>query len=205
MPVSVDDVSRETRARLTIIVDQVQKWQKHINLVAPSTVPAIWHRHVLDSLQLDALAPSAVRWLDVGSGGGFPGLVIAALLAERVGGHVTLVESNQKKCSFLRETARLASLPVEVHAQRIDQIMPELSARRWDVVSARALASLDHLLEMTFPLIAAGATGIFPKGRDVDEEINLAQRTWNFSHDLIQSITEPGARIVRVQSLARRA
>jgi 16S rRNA (guanine527-N7)-methyltransferase len=202
--VPLENVSRETQERLAIIVAQVQKWQKHINLIAPSTVPSIWQRHVVDSFQLLALAPSAKRWLDLGSGGGFPGLVVAAALAEHGEGQITLVESNQKKCAFLRETARLAALPVTVLAQRIDQATPELAKSMWDIVSARALAPLDQLLQMTSPFIAAGAVGLFPKGRDVDEEIKLAQGTWNFSYDLIHSITEPTARIVRVTAINHR-
>jgi 16S rRNA (guanine527-N7)-methyltransferase len=202
--VSLDNVSRETQERLAVIVAQVEKWQKHINLIAPSTLPVIWQRHVADSLQLIALASSARRWLDLGSGGGFPGLVVAAVLAEHHGSQITLVESNQKKCSFLRETARLAGLPVTVLALRIDQATPELAKFSWDVVSARALASFDQLLHMASPFIGAGAVGLFPKGRDVDDEVKLAQGTWNFSHDLIQSITEPMARIVRVTAMSHR-
>jgi 16S rRNA (guanine527-N7)-methyltransferase len=200
----MSNVSRETQARLDLVVSQVQKWQPHINLISPASLPEIWKRHVDDSLQLMTLAQNARFWLDLGSGGGFPGLVVAAVLADYEGARVTLVESNQKKCAFLRETARIAGLPVEIFALRIDAAAVVLQERRWDVVSARALAPLTLLLEMTSEYIAAGAIGLFPKGRDVDDEILVAERTWNFSSDLIQSMTEPAARIVKVRSVQKR-
>jgi 16S rRNA (guanine527-N7)-methyltransferase len=197
------DVSRETRGRLDLIVAQLRKWQPRINLVAPSTMGEIETRHVADSLQLVPLAPGARRWVDLGSGGGFPGLVVAAVLAETSGAEVVLIESNAKKCAFLRETARVAELPVTVICERIEGAVPRLPGR-FDVVSARALAPLTALLAHAEPLIAAGATGLFPKGQDVDDEIRVALQAWNFSPDLIQSFTESGARIVKVTSVARR-
>jgi 16S rRNA (guanine527-N7)-methyltransferase len=196
-------VSRETNVRLDAIVAQLRKWQSRINLVAPSTVAEIETRHVTDSLQLVALAPEARRWVDLGSGGGFPGLVVAAVLAEKPGSEVILIESNAKKCAFLRETARIAGLPVKVACDRIEAAVPALSGS-WDVVSARALASLSELLAYAEPLIGAGALGLFPKGQDVDDELRVALQAWNFSHDLIQSVTESGARIVRVTAVSRR-
>jgi 16S rRNA (guanine527-N7)-methyltransferase len=197
------NVSRETRRRLDAIVGQLRKWQPRINLVAPSTMSEIEARHIADSLQLPALAPQARRWVDLGSGGGFPGLVAAAVLADTPAADVILIESNAKKCAFLRETARVAGLPVTVVCERIEAAVPRLSGP-FDVVSARALAPLPALLAYAEPLIAAGATGLFPKGQDVDDEVRAALRAWNFDHDLIQSSTEDGARIVRVTTAARR-
>jgi 16S rRNA (guanine527-N7)-methyltransferase len=196
-------VSRETRGRLDAIVSQLRKWQPRINLVAQSTMDDIQARHIEDSLQLVGMAPGTRMWLDLGSGGGFPGLVVAAALAADPSAHVTLIESNAKKCAFLRETARVAGLPVSVICERIETAIPRLP-QRFDVVSARALASLSELLAYAEPLVADGAIGLFPKGRDVDDEIAVALRAWNFDHDLIQSSTEDGARIVRVNSIARR-
>ncbi|MGL4240472.1 MAG: 16S rRNA (guanine(527)-N(7))-methyltransferase RsmG [Beijerinckiaceae bacterium] len=201
---TLPDVSRETRARLDVIVAQLRKWQPRINLVAPSTMAAIEDRHVADSLQLIELAPDARSWIDLGSGGGFPGLVVGAVLAGRQDGRVWLLESNAKKCAFLRETARLAELPVEVICDRIEHRLPGLGAR-FDVVSARALAPLDKLLDLAEPVLATGAIGLFPKGEDVDDEINAALRAWHMEHDLIQSLTERKARIVRVRSAVRRS
>jgi 16S rRNA (guanine527-N7)-methyltransferase len=196
-------VSRETRARLDVIAQQLVKWQPHINLVSPSTMNALEARHIADSLQLFALAPEARRWIDLGSGGGFPGLVVAAVMAETPDASMLLVESNAKKCAFLRETARMAKLPVSVAAGRIEDVVPRLDSR-FDVVSARALAPLGMLLAYAEPLLRAGSIGLFPKGQDVDDEIAMAERTWILKCDLIQSQTEEKARIVRVRSAVRR-
>ena len=201
------DVSRETFERLEIIVAQLEKWQPRINLVASSTMNQIWQRHILDSLQLIRFFPELiekpdVNWIDLGSGGGFPGLVVAACLTWRPGSKMTMVESNAKKCAFLRETSRIAGLPVQVVNQRIEDAVPELT-EHYDVVSARALASLQELLSMASPLLAKGTVGIFPKGQDVDDEIKSASISWNIGYDLIDSQTEPGAKIVVVKFASR--
>jgi 16S rRNA (guanine527-N7)-methyltransferase len=199
---TVPSVSRETRQRLDVILAQLQKWQPRINLVSPATMDNAEHRHIADSLQLCPLAPDAANWLDLGSGGGFPGLVVAAVLADR-GGSVTLVESNAKKCAYLRETARLAALPVRVVCARIEDF-GRAESLPYDVVSARALAPLDKLLGLAEPFLARGAVGLLPKGQDVDDEIAAALRTWNFRYDLIQSHTEARARIIKIHSVTRR-
>jgi 16S rRNA (guanine527-N7)-methyltransferase len=197
-------VSRETRRRLDVILSQLCKWQPHINLVANSTMKDAERRHVADSLQLlDACPTTAHRWLDLGSGGGFPGLVVASCLAERADSEVVLVESNAKKCAFLQETARVADLPVTVRRGRIEEVVPTLDVP-FDVVSARALAPLVDLLAYAEPILARGAIGLFPKGEDVDGEIATAVRAWQIDHDLIQSVTERRAQIVRVRSASRR-
>jgi 16S rRNA (guanine527-N7)-methyltransferase len=196
-------VSRETFDRLKIIVAQLQKWQIRINLVSPHTMGVVWHRHIRDSLQLYAISPDAQRWLDIGSGGGFPGLVLAALLAEKPNGHMTLIESNAKKCAFLRETARLAKLPVVVINKRIETALPEL-ADTYDAMTARALASLTDLLEFSKPLLDKNTLCLFPKGQDVDDEIAHATKSWNFAYDLIDSETDDAAKIMIVKSATRR-
>jgi 16S rRNA (guanine527-N7)-methyltransferase len=197
------NVSRETFLKLEIIVSQLVKWQARINLVSPSTMSAVWQRHIADSLQLVALAPNALRWIDLGSGGGFPGLVVAAAFAEKPGFRMSLVESNGKKCAFLRETARLAGLPVDVLQGRIEDVVATLP-ERFDIVSARALAPLDALLQLAAPLLANGATGLFPKGQDVDDELRTATISWNLDADLIHSQTEAAAAIVMVRSASRK-
>ncbi len=196
-------VSRETFQRLDIIVQQLLKWQPRINLVAPSTLPEVWQRHIADSLQLVPLAGDVQRWIDLGSGGGFPGLVVAAVLADRPGFRMVLVESVGKKCAFLRETARIAGLPVDVVQGRIESVVAGLPGQ-FDIVSARALASLDALLGLSEPLLTAGARGLFPKGQDVDDELLVATKSWNLSADLIHSQTEAGAAIVVVTSASRK-
>jgi 16S rRNA (guanine527-N7)-methyltransferase len=198
-----DSVSRETFPQLEIIVSQLIKWQARINLVSPGTMSSIWKRHIADSLQLVALAPNALTWIDLGSGGGFPGLVVAAALADKPGFRMSLVESNGKKCAFLRETARLAGLPVNVLQGRIEDIISKLPDQ-FDIVSARALAPLSILLELAEPLLGKGAIGLFPKGQDVDDELRTATISWNLDADLIHSQTEVGAAIVMVRSASRK-
>lgn len=197
------EVSRETFARLEAIVDLLRRWQGTINLVAPATLPAIWQRHVADSLQLLALAPAAAsRWVDLGSGGGFPGLVVAAVLAERPGAVVHLVESDTRKAAFLRESARVAGLPVEVHAERIEKVAEKL-APGTHVVSARALAPLAKLLDLASPFLAAGAPALFPKGKDAERELTEARKGWTLDLNLAPSRTDPDARIVVVTRAQR--
>lgn len=189
-------VSRETWERLDQFVALLLKWQNTTNLVAPSTLPNIWTRHVADSLQLLPLAPMARRWIDLGAGAGFPGLVIACALVE--GGQVHLVESNQKKAGFLREVARALSLPAIVHSRRIEDFVSG-SAETFDVVTARALAPLDQLIGYAIPLLKKGAVGVFPKGQDVEAELTRASKSWTIETELAPSLTDPRGRVVIVR------
>jgi 16S rRNA (guanine527-N7)-methyltransferase len=195
-------VSRETESRLSLFVDLLTTWQKTTNLVAPSTLPEIWTRHVADSLQLAALAPGAKLWIDLGSGGGFPGIPVACLLADVPGARMHLVESNGKKAAFLREAARQLALPVTVHAERIEDFAPGFEGYA-DVVSARALAPLEILLPTAYPLLKAGTKLIFPKGQDVEAELTEASRYWTIGCEKVPSKTG-GGQIVIVHSLAEK-
>lgn len=193
------NVSHETFARLEIIAELLAKWQKTINLVAPASLPRLWTRHVADSLQLINHVPQNIRrWADLGSGGGFPGLVVAAALAERAGADVHLVESDSRKAVFLREAARLARLPVTVHSARIEAVAKDL-APGTEVVSARALAPLSKLLEYAAPFLAAGALGLFPKGRDAAHELTEACKGWTLALDEVPSLSDPEGRILIVR------
>src|SRR5437870_1057763 len=149
-------VSRETAARLDQFVDVLLRWQQRTNLIAASTIPALWTRHIADSLQLLDLAPNARTWVDLGSGAGFPGLVLACALAESPGAEVHLVESNAKKAAFLREASRLIGAPALVHAVRIEDFVQTFAAAP-DTVTARALAPLKALFGLAYPLLAKGA------------------------------------------------
>ncbi|WP_029351767.1 16S rRNA (guanine(527)-N(7))-methyltransferase RsmG [Bosea sp. 117] len=191
-------VSRETEDRLVAIVALLEKWQRTINLVAPATLPTIWTRHIADSLQLVPLAGDAVRWVDLGSGGGFPGLVVAAALAERPDADITLIESDTRKAAFLREAARIAELPATVLPARIEQAAPKIAAGV-EIVSARALAPLPKLLVLAHPLLAQGARGLFLKGQDVDNELTEASKSWRFKASVIPSRTDKGGRILIVE------
>ncbi|MCZ8184942.1 MAG: 16S rRNA (guanine(527)-N(7))-methyltransferase RsmG [Beijerinckiaceae bacterium] len=189
-------VSRETRERLDAYVTLLREWQTRINLVSPATLDQIWDRHIADSLQLHALKPEALRWADMGSGGGLPGIVIACALAGRSGAQVHLIESNHKKAAFLRAVAVALDLPASIHAMRIEDAVPLLPAV--DVVTARALAPLRDLIGYGNLLLKKGATGLFPKGRDYQSELTDALQSWQFSYQLHDSITEPASRIIEV-------
>ena len=198
-----DLVSRETWDRLESFVQLVIARQKTLNLVAASTIPQIWTRHIADSLQLLSLAPEARTWIDLGAGAGFPGLVIACALVEVPGASVELVESIQKKAKFLADVVDALSLPAIVHARRIEDF-PAGNATRFDVVTARAVAPLDKLLGYANPLLKRGALGLFPKGQDVGAELTQASKSWKLDAELIPSKTDPRGRIVVVRQAVQR-
>ena len=196
-------VSRETLARLDRLVALLLEWQQTRNLIAASTIPTIWTRHIADSLQLLDLAPAAKTWVDLGSGGGFPGLVLACALAEKAGTRMHLVESTAKKCAFLQAVTEALRLPAEVHCQRAEAFIPAFP-RKPEVVTARALAPLPKLLELAFPLLKKGAVGLFLKGQDVGAELTEASKYWSIHYKLAPSRTDAHARIVVVESLESR-
>jgi 16S rRNA (guanine527-N7)-methyltransferase len=171
-------VSRETEARLDRYVALLDQWQAKTNLVAPSTLPQVWTRHIADSLQLLALAPQARTWVDFGSGGGFPGLVLACVMAEHPGAIVHLVERNAKKAAFLREALRVSGASGAVHLKDIGDYVDSCMAPV-DCVTARAVAPLHTLLGYARPLVARGATALFLKGQDVELELTEATKYWN--------------------------
>jgi len=192
-------VSRETAERLDRYVAELRRWQPIKNLVGPATLAEVWSRHVDDALQLLELAPEARTWLDLGSGAGIPGLILAIAGMER-GIRVDLVESNARKCAFLTETARLTEAPVRVRNARIEAVVGEYAGV--EVVCARALAPMAQLLAWTEHLLKTGTTGLFPKGRDVQAELTRAAAQWTVVNDLVPSRTDSDARIVRVTALA---
>lgn len=199
------DVPRETALRLDRYVEELRRWQTVKNLVGPGTMEQIWSRHLLDSAQLLRHAPADARvWADLGSGAGLPGLVLAILLRDRPGARVHLVESNGRKCAFLRHAARVCDVPATIHPVRIDDSLPERIGSV-DIVTARALAPLPQLLDWCSGLWRKGAIGLFLKGQDVEKELTEASKSWRFSADLIPSLTEPKARIVRIHSATRLA
>ncbi len=195
-------VSRETAARLDQFVALLLQTQRHTNLISPASIPELWTRHIADSLQLLDLAPDARVWLDIGSGGGFPGLVIACALADRPGAAVHLVESNGKKAAFLRHVARELHLPARVHEVRIEDLVPDFVP---DVITARAVAPLVKLFGYVAPLLKTGAKALLPKGQDVEAELTEAAKYWKVDADLAVSRTHPAGRIVMVRALRRRA
>ncbi|AMN38703.1 16S rRNA (guanine(527)-N(7))-methyltransferase RsmG [Rhodoplanes sp. Z2-YC6860] len=197
-------VSRETSERLDSFVELLLRWSTHTNLIARSTLPAVWTRHIADSLQLLPLATEARCWIDLGSGAGFPGLVIACALADEPGAKVHLVESIGKKAAFLREVAEQLQLPAVIHPVRIEDFGKNLQFKP-DVVTARALAPLDELFKLAQPLLRTGALGLFPKGQDVEAELTKASKSWNIEASLVPSKTNPSSRIIAVTKLRRRS
>jgi 16S rRNA (guanine527-N7)-methyltransferase len=172
-------------------------------LIAPSTVPTLWTRHIADSLQLLDLAPEAKIWVDLGTGGGFPGLVLACSLCGTEGRLVHLVESNTKKAAFLREAVAATGAPATVHAVRMEKFV-ESFAGRADIVTARAVSPLSLLLGQCLPLLRRGALGLFPKGQDVEAELTEASKCWKMAAELVPSRTDPRARIVMISALEPR-
>jgi 16S rRNA (guanine527-N7)-methyltransferase len=196
-------VSRETETRLDVFINLLLRWQSRINLVASSTLGELWTRHVADSLQLPPLVPQAKVWADFGSGGGFPGMPIACVIASVPGAKVHLIESNGKKAAFLREAVRATGVPATVHQVRAEKF-GESCAEPVDVVTARALAPLKTLCEQAFPLIARGSIGLFPKGQDVDAELTDAAKYWRLQVSKVPSKISPEGSIILVRGLEPR-
>lgn len=186
-----------------MFVEALLLWQNKTNLVASSTLPNLWTRHIADSLQLLPLAPKARTWVDFGSGGGFPAIPIACALADTPGAKVHLVESNGKKAAFLREAVRTLGIPAEIHQERAEKFGESLR-HPVEAVTARALAPLKTLLDQTFPLIAKGAIGLYLKGQDVEAELTEAAKYWRLEASKVPSKTSPEGSIVVIRGLEAR-
>ena len=198
------NVSRETVDRLTVFVALFQKWAKAINLVAPSTLSEVWGRHVADSAQIYALYPGPKTWVDLGSGGGFPGIVTGILLAEIGDGWVHLVESNNKKAAFLRTAILETGARASVHAIRIEDAPSDIA--HCDAISARALADLDLLMDFGLPWAERNANLRFflHKGRDYQRELDKALGRWSL--DLVKhaSIIETDSVVLEISKLSQK-
>ena len=203
----VKNVSRETEQRLTVFHDLLVQWQSRINLIAPSTVQNIWSRHILDSLQVHEALEGADEIVDIGSGAGLPGMIIAIMLAQQGQGRVHMVESNGKKCAFLNAAIRqtgLRELGVDVNVvnDRIENALPKIA--RPAVITARALASLNDLLRLTQGCLSQGTIGVFPKGRDHMAEIAEAQRFWDFDYSVLPSQLAEDSVLLKISALRPR-
>lgn len=198
-------VSRETLDRLSTYADLLKRWQSTINLVAPGTVGEVWHRHLADSAQVWAYRPADdATWLDLGSGAGFPGLVLAILGAEGGQSRHILVESDSRKAAFLREVARSTGVAVDIVCARIENTKTIATVGTVQCVTARALAPLPRLLPLVAPYFASSTVGLFLKGREVASELEEAARSWDFSAELKSSLTLTDSRIVLLSKLIRR-
>ena len=176
----------------------LEDWNQRMNLVGPATLEVFWNRHALDSAQLLPLAPDALRWADLGSGAGMPGVVLAILGKHRPGFHVDLVESMAKRCRFLSEVVAGLDLPATVHQSRAEDL--SLSV---DIVTARACAPLSRLLGYAQPYLKRGAVALFLKGQDVAADMEEASRSWDYEADVLPSVSDERGRIVRVRRLGR--
>src|SRR5438876_596589 len=184
-------------------VELLLKWQRVSNLIADSSVGHVWTRHIADSLQLIALAPDARTWVDLGSGAGFPGLVLACALADTAGAMVHLIESNAKKAGFLREAARVTQAAATVHHGRAEDLIPAWQ-HPVDVVTARALAPLSILVGLAAPMVKKGAKALFLKGQDVEAELTEATKYWNIETVIVPSRTDSRGRIVEIRAVTAR-
>lgn len=198
----LSDVSRETLHDFHRFVSLIQDFSAHTNLIARSTLDDIWTRHVLDSAQLQRLRPDARLWLDLGSGGGFPGLVTAILLKDVAGAHIDLVESTGKKAAFLASVVKRLGLPARVWKQRVEALGDLIPTP--DAVSARALAPLRRLLGWASPWLESGAVGLFHKGRNFAAEVQESRVNWDFDVLNHPSLTDSDAAIVEIRDLRRK-
>ncbi|ENN90142.1 16S rRNA (guanine(527)-N(7))-methyltransferase RsmG [Bartonella bovis] len=174
----VPSVSRETVENLMRFESLVIQWNKHINLISAATVPVLWIRHILDSAQIYPLHDESLHWCDLGSGGGFPAIVIAIFLKNKKGGHIDLVESNGKKAAFLRTVIAHLDLPATVHHCRIEEVYQKID--KPEIITARGLASLNVLLQLLSPLLTQKTIALLQKGRDYMTEIKNASANWHF-------------------------
>lgn len=196
----IPNVSRETFEDLLMFEQLVIKWQAKINLVANGSLNTIWQRHILDSVQLYQYGQNANVWFDIGSGGGFPGIVIAILMKQKGQGEMRLIESNNKKASFLRTVIAHLALPAQVYHERIE--VSALQNITPDVVSARALASLNELFDLTkIWLTNEKSYGLFQKGKFYKDEIAEARLSWSFDIETFQSVIDDQSVVLKVSHL----
>jgi len=195
-------VSRETTAQLNEFVALVKKWNPVINLIAKGSISNIWSRHIEDSAQIIALAKLSDCWIDIGSGGGFPGIVVAICLKEiSPSTCVILVESDLRKAAFLRQAAATLKLNCEIHSFRVES----LTLARAATVSARALAALPKLLEYAETLVETDGVCLFMKGQSHQDELVAAQKSWSFEHDIVPSQTDIHAAVLKIRNIRRAA
>ncbi|NIZ60631.1 16S rRNA (guanine(527)-N(7))-methyltransferase RsmG [Sedimentitalea sp. CY04] len=192
------DVSRETQDRLEVFEQVICKWNPKINLVSRSSLGDLWMRHIIDSIQVYRSVQPVNHWLDIGSGGGFPGVIVGILAAdENSGMTTTLIESDQRKSAFLRTAARECGVKIKVISDRIEKVEPHKA----DVLSARALADLNTLLGFADRHLDVDGVALFPKGVTWKKELEAARQHWRFDAEPITSLTEPDAVILKVKGV----
>ncbi len=191
-------VSRETEERLVVFVDHLARWRKTTNLISESSFASVWTRHVADSAQILGLAPGALRWVDMGSGAGFPGLVIAILLAGVPGAVVHCIESDQRKCAFLREAARATGAAAQIHALRVESV-DTAKLGPVDAITARAFAPLPLTLKLATVWLEEGAAGVFPRGRSAQDQLEALDLYRDYTIEMLPSAVDAEAAILRIR------
>lgn len=192
------DVSRETIAKLQQFSDLVIKWTAKINLISKNDAADIWNRHIIDSAQIFLLAPKTGHWVDMGTGGGFPGIV-AAIMSNFEGGEhrFTFIESDQRKCAFLRTALRELDLTTTIYTERIEKLEPQHA----DILTARALADLSDLLHYSDRHLSPGGVAIFPKGENWQAEVSKANDVWSYQYETVKSTTNPAAAVLKIKDI----
>jgi 16S rRNA (guanine527-N7)-methyltransferase len=196
---STMNVSRETFDKLEAFAELVRKWNPKINLVSKNSLHDLWQRHILDSVQVFELAQGSGHWVDLGSGGGFPGIVVTILNQEVQNFRITMVESDQRKCAFLRTAIRELGLTASVQTERIEQ----LDGLEADILSARALADLTQLLDFAELHLNSDGTALFPKGQNWQREDSDAKQVWSYALEAVESKTKPAAAILKIKDITR--
>jgi 16S rRNA (guanine527-N7)-methyltransferase len=197
------NVSRETFELLVAYVDELLRWQKIHNLISQHTISQIWERHIADSLQIISLAPeNSLKWIDIGAGAGLPGIVVAIALRDRIAFEMHLIDSHQRKCAFLNAIIHRLKIPVRVHPQRIETVLPQLPFQA-DVLSARALCSLDELFGFVSLCPLLPQRMLFLKGKRIDIEIKNAEHSWQFNYSLIPSASQSDGCILSILDLKK--
>lgn|SRR5208337_4308484 len=191
-------VSRETAERFDIFADLLTRWRRKSNLISEATFPSVWTRHIADSAQILLITPGVIRWIDMGAGAGFPGMVLAMQLADVSGAVVHCVESDQRKCAFLREAARATCAPAIVHPARI-QFLPPSVLGIVNGITARAFAPLPVTLDVAKPWLRVGAVGVFPRGGSMTKQLTSLRPRPHYQIDAVSSVVDAAAAILRVR------
>lgn len=191
-------VSRETAERFDIFADLLARWRRNSNLISEATFPSVWTRHIADSAQILLITPGVIRWVDMGAGAGFPGMVLAMQLADVSGAVVHCVESDRRKCAFLREAARATCAPAIVHPTRV-QFLPPSVLGIVNGVTARAFAPLLDTLDVAKPWLTVGAVGVFPRGRSTTKQLTSLRPRPHYQIDTVSSVVDAAAAVLRVR------
>ncbi|MBV9286858.1 MAG: 16S rRNA (guanine(527)-N(7))-methyltransferase RsmG [Hyphomicrobiales bacterium] len=191
-------VSRETAERLDVYVDLLGRWRATVNLISEASFASVWTRHIADSAQILPLVPAARRWVDMGSGAGFPGLVIAIQLADVPGARVRCIESDRRKCAFLRDVVRATGAPAEIHPERVEKVDAE-GLRPVDAVTARAFAPLPATLDLARIWLDSGAVCAFPRGRSARGQLEAFPHAQTYSVEVVPSVVDKEAAILLIR------